>query len=105
MLEYNMELSTILILSLSSTFIGFALGRYGDKYFGHVDYICKVPTPHHWILGAIVAGIGATAPYTLWGVTFIGLGTGHFISDLNDFLKFRFFGKEVPHEWRFWSIL
>jgi hypothetical protein len=39
-----------------------------------------------------------------WGITSISAGAGHFISDLEDFLHFRFWGVDKFHKWKFWSI-
>ncbi|MBU0461759.1 MAG: hypothetical protein KJ574_04195 [Nanoarchaeota archaeon] len=79
-------------------FTGFAVGRFGDKYGGHMN------VPHHWIYGflCIVTG-GAFSAYTL-GTTAIAFGVGHFISDMNDFLNLKLYGADEPHEWKFWSI-
>jgi hypothetical protein len=86
-----------LIIIILSLFLGFAIGRFGDKYGGHLR------APHHWIYGLIliIAGIFIHKPI---GYFLISFGIGHFISDLDDFLNLRFFGVDVPHKWEFWSI-
>jgi len=98
-----MEL-VIIIISIAA-FVGFAVGRLGDRHFGYVEKIGIIPVPHHWIIGAIMIIIGAFYLPTWFGLACCAFGTGHFISDLNDFLHFRFFGPELPHKWKFWSIL
>jgi putative Mn2+ efflux pump MntP len=73
---------TVFLLCLT-LFLGFAIGRFGDKFFGYTKL------PHHWIYGVIL----------------LGLGVGLFISDLNDFLIIpvtQFY--ELPHIWKFWSL-
>jgi hypothetical protein len=81
-----------------SAFLGFAVGRYGDKWGGNIY------GPHHWIYGLVVIGFGFWWGGEL-GLLTIASGVTLFISDLNDFLKMRFIGRDEPHEWRFWSIL
>ncbi len=80
-------------------FVGFALGRCGDKLGGHLF------GPHHWLYGLFFVLMGTVFYNHFWGIAVISFGIGHFISDLNDFLHLRFYGYDVHHEWRFWSIL
>ena len=82
-----------------SGFLGFAIGRIGDKYGGHLL------GPHHWIYGIILILVGTVFYSYTFGVAAIFFGAGHFISDLNDFLNLRFYGYDIPHKWRFWSTL
>lgn len=86
------------ITFLAGAFIGFAIGRFGDLLGGHWD------GPHHWIYGLLVIFAGFYVEGLL-GVFLIAAGIGCFISDLNDFLHFRFWGTDIPHKWKFWSIL
>jgi len=88
----------IITSSLISTFIGFAIGRLGDKYGGHLN------APHHWIYGLILIIIGIIFIDTQIGILSLFLGIGHFTSDLDDFLHLRIWGVDEPHEWKFWSI-
>lgn len=90
-------LITILIL-LATSFLGFAIGRLGDKWGGHLN------TPHHWIYGLILIILGVVFFKETLGIMALGFGIGHFISDLDDFLHLRFYGPDEPHEWKFWSI-
>lgn len=86
-------------LQLLIIFIGFAIGRLGDKYFGYLHW-----APHHWMWGVLLIIIGLILRNSLLGIGAISFGIGHFVSDLNDFLHMRFFGKEPPHKWKFWNI-
>jgi hypothetical protein len=79
-------------------FVGFAVGRFGDKYLG------PMKTPHHWIYGLFFIGLGSSSIHSFWALPLISFGIGHFISDLNDFFHLRIYGVDVPHKWRFWSI-
>lgn len=79
-------------------FIGFAIGRLGDKWGGNLN------TPHHWIYGIILIIIGILYIDHNEGIMSISFGIGHFISDLDDFLHMRIWGVDVPHKWKFWSI-
>ncbi len=88
----------IIIIAAVSAFVGFAIGRLGDKYGGHLV------GPHHWIYGVILIAVGAYYLNHLTGIAALSFGTGHFISDLNDFLHFRIGGVDIPHKWRFWNI-
>lgn len=93
-----MNLAIIIALVPVSAFAGFAVGRLGDKYAGHLN------APHHWILGIILSILGIFYIDMYLGIFFLFFGAGHFISDLDDFLHFRIWGVDIPHEWRFWSI-
>ena len=94
----NMELLLFIIISLSGGFVGFALGRIGDKYLGYMSFM------HHWIYGLILIVFGIIYFNTYTGIFLLSLGIGHFLSDLDDFLNFRIWGADVPHEWKFWSV-
>jgi hypothetical protein len=88
------------ILIMLAGFAGFSLGRFGDRYFGYLEYIWIIPVPHHWIWGAIISAVGIYFK----NYYIISFGIGLFISDLNDFFRLRFIGEEPLHKWRFWSI-
>lgn len=75
-------------------FIGFTIGRVGDKYGGHLNL------PHHWIYGLFLIMLG----FIINNPHIIFFGLGCFISDLKDFLHLRFWGKDNPKTWRFWDI-
>ena len=93
-----MTLLITIILIIIAGFIGFATGRFGDRYGGHIN------GPHHWILGVILVVLGIIFFDTTLGILAFGFGIGHFISDLEDFLHMRIWSVDVPHEWKFWSI-
>ena len=93
-----MEISIIFILGFTSLLLGFIVGRFGDKYGGHLN------APHHWIYGLILMIIGIFYINIYIGIILLCLGIGHFISDLDDFLHMRVWGIDEPHEWKFWSI-
>jgi MFS family permease len=93
-----MTLSLFLIFIAVSAFAGFAIGRIGDRYGGHIN------GPHHWIYGLLIAAFGAIffAGLLMWVA--VAFGIGLFISDLEDFFKGKFYGVDEPHDWRFWSL-
>jgi len=93
-----MDLLIIITGSSISTFIGFAIGRLGDKLGGHLN------APHHWIFGLILIIAGIIYINNWIGILSLSFGIGHFISDLDDFLHMRIWGVDEPHEWKFWSI-
>ena len=93
-----MNLPLIVIISLFFALIGFTIGRLGDKYGG------RIVGPHHWIYGLILAMIGIFYLERQFGLWLFAFGTGHFISDMKDFLQMKIWGADEPHNWRFWSI-
>ena len=93
-----MDSLIIIAGSIISTFIGFAIGRIGDKYGGHLN------APHHWIYGLVLIIVGIVYVNHWIGILSLFFGIGHFISDLDDFLNMRIWGIDEPHEWKFWSI-
>jgi hypothetical protein len=99
-----MSILTFLLVQLFFCFIGFTIGRFGDKYLGYLDKIGGIPVPHHWIWGVLMIILGIFFHDSVWAMPIISFGIGHFISDLNDFLHLRFVGEDPPHEWKFWNI-
>ena len=81
-----------------SAFLGYALGRIGHIYWG------KVEGPHHWIYGLTLVIIGGKYYYGFYGLLALSIGLGVFISDLKDFLRLKFYGKDQPGKRRFWGI-
>jgi hypothetical protein len=82
-------------------FFGFAVGRAADRFLGHMNGF------HHWIWGVLTAVVGFVfySCFSKWYVLVMPpFGLGLFISDLEDFLHFKIWGKDTPHEWKFWSI-
>ena len=93
-----MNLLILAALGLTSAFIGFAIGRFGDKWGGHLNGL------HHWIYGLALIILGAIYRNNYLGIISLFFGAGHFVSDLDDFLHRRIWGVDVPHKWKFWSI-
>ena len=93
-----MDIVELVIIVTTALFWGFGIGRIGDKYGGHFN------TPHHWIYGLILIILGVCYISEQLGIISLSFGIGHFVSDLDDFLHLRFWGVDVPHEWKFWSV-
>jgi hypothetical protein len=87
-----------IIIYLVSTFIGYALGRIGHIYWGEIE------APHHWIYGLILIIVGGIFYTNFYALIALFFGIGVFISDLKDFLKLRFYGRDQPGKKRFWGI-
>ena len=93
-----------IIIFILSGFIGYVIGRWGDNY---VNFWIKDPpwAPHHWIYGALLmmGALFLRGNLNIWVFSF---GLGLFISDLQDFLDFKFFGSDnkTKEEVRFWHI-
>lgn len=85
------------LVFLFVAFAGFALGRIGDKYGGHLN------APHHWVYGLASILVGVIYFSNLKNALLF-FGVGLFVSDLEDFFNFRLKGPDKNHEWRFWSI-
>ena len=83
---------------ISITFVGYAIGRIGHIYGGHLR------TPHHWIYGLILMIVGLIFYKSLLGLATFSFGIGHFISDLKDFLQLKFIGPDEKGKKRFWRI-
>lgn len=79
-------------------FIGFAVGRIGHIYWGHLN------TPHHWIYGLILIILGLIFYGDFLGLLAFYFGTGHFISDFKDFLHLRIIGPDEVTKKKFWEI-
>lgn len=90
-----MVIATIVYFAIA--FVGFAIGRIGHIYGGHLS------TPDHWIYGALlfIPGIGYTGSF-IFALFFFGAGL--IISDLKDFLNFKLWGPDEVDELRFWHI-
>ena len=96
---------TDVAIMLLVAFFGYLVGRCGDYVS---DYWLNDPAwaPHHWIYGLVLMIVGVfylKSSLGLWAVFF---GFGVFISDLKDFLDFKFIGKDnKPIDQRkFWHI-
>ena len=90
---------------LLPAFLGYIIGRLGDYYF---VFWMKDPewAPHHWIYGLILTIIGFFLLNNIWGMWIFFFGIGLFVSDLKDFLDFKFIGadKKKKSQRRFWHI-
>lgn len=86
------------LVAAITCFLGFAIGRYGDKYGGHLD------APHHWIWGIVLVVVGFIYVDNLFGVVSLAFGLGHFVSDFDDFANMRIWGVDKKHKWKFWSV-
>ena len=95
----------IFITSILSLFIGFTIGRAGDKYIGPINNVWIIPVPHHWIWSFPFATLSffVFVNNLILSIFFFFFGLGLLISDLDDFLKFRVIEKETSHEWKFWG--
>ncbi|MDA8611396.1 hypothetical protein N9L18_00845 [Candidatus Pacebacteria bacterium] len=93
-----MDIAINIINILVSLFIGFTIGRYGDKWGGHWN------VPHHWIYGLIFIFISLFLLDTWYGISLVSFGFGIFVSDLQDFVELKFYGADDPHDWKFWDI-
>jgi hypothetical protein len=81
-----------------AAFFGFAIGRVGHIFGGHLN------TPDHWTYGVLAIFMGAFFYKELWGVVLIAFGIGHTISDLKDMLNLKFYGPDKVDVKRFWGI-
>jgi len=99
-----MTVESILFFLLIA-FLGYLVGRWGDNY---LNFWLKDPSwaPHHWIYGLILAIVGILYIDSSLGFWAFSFGAGLFISDLKDFLDFKFFGKDnkTKDQRRFWHI-
>jgi len=94
-----------LIRLLLSAFFGYLVGRWGDNY---LNFWLKDPSwaPHHWIYGLILMTAGFFFLKDNLELYVFFFGAGLFISDLKDFLDFKFIGKDnkTRTQRRFWNI-
>ena len=79
-------------------FIGYSVGRIGHIYLGYTK------SPHHWIYGLILIILGLIFYKQFLGLLALFFGIGHFISDFDDFLHLRFYGRNKDGRKRFWGI-
>lgn len=90
---------------LTSGFLGYLLGRWGDNY---LNFWMDDPAwaPHHWIYGAILMAVGLIFFKNNLELWIFSFGAGLFVSDLKDFLSLKFIGKDnkIKSQRRFWHI-
>lgn len=87
-----------ILFYISLAFIGYAIGRIGHMYGGHLN------VPHHWFYGLILMILGTVFYKYDLGLMAFCFGVGLFLSDLKDFLKLKFFGLDRDGEKKFWGI-
>ena len=90
---------------LLAGFLGYLIGRWADNY---LNFWIGDPhwLPDHWIYGLILMLAGLWIFSTNLGFYMFSFGTGHFISDLKDFLNLKFYGSDNKDksQRRFWHI-
>ncbi|MCX6723221.1 MAG: hypothetical protein NT094_04140 [Candidatus Staskawiczbacteria bacterium] len=90
---------------LIAAFLGYLIGRFGDY---HINFWIKDPPwlPHHWIYGLILIIIGIFCFKNNLQIWIFSFGAGLFVSDLKDFLDFKFFGSDgkTKETRKFWHI-
>ena len=91
---------SFILIGLSLLLFGYSLGRIGHVFFGHWK------SPHHWIFGLlfILAGICLDFDKTSLTLAFISFGAGCFVSDINDFLEFKFICPDTHSERKFLGV-
>lgn len=87
---------TLIVISLA--FIAFASGRIGHIYGG------QLPTPHHWIYGAICIIIAIIFFKKKWSAYLFAFGLGLLISDFIDFTQLKTFEPDLPGNKVFWGV-
>jgi hypothetical protein len=88
---------SVLFYALSA-FIGYSIGRITHMHWGYLK------TPHHWIYGFILVVSGPFFFYSTLGVTAFCFGTGHLISDFDDFLHLKILSPDEDGPKKFWGI-
>jgi len=87
-----------ILIFILAAFSGFIIGRIGHIIWGDKK------GPHHWIYGLFLI-IGAFILIdNFWAQLIFLLGIGLFISDLKDFLNFKFYGVDDVKVKKFWGI-
>jgi putative Mn2+ efflux pump MntP len=92
-----MQILFILVYLLIA-FIGYAVGRVTHIYWGYIK------SPHHWIYGLILIILGLIFYKNFLGLVIFSFGVGHFISDFNDFLNLKFYGRDEEGIKKFWGV-
>lgn len=88
------------VILLLVVFIGYALGRLGHILSG------QLPGPHHWLIpGLLLIILGVIFDKFLLSRYMICFGLGQIISDLDDMLHFRIWGRDPKDAGKkFWDI-
>jgi hypothetical protein len=94
------------LLLFIAGFVGFVAGRIGHYFGGSDNGIFSKLNVHHWIYGLIIIVLVIIIKFkNSKYITAFGIGV--FVSDLNDFLNFRFIGSspaDLNPIKNFWSI-
>jgi len=94
-----------IIITFIACFLGYIIGRLSDYY---LNFWMKDPNwaPDHWIYGLLLIIAGILLFRASLGLWIFSFGAGLFISDLKDFLKLKFWGKDGKNKWqrKFWHI-
>lgn len=88
-----------IIINLIILFLGYLIGRAGHFFFGD-----KIDFLHHWIYGLIILAIGIAFFQKPWEIYLISFGFSLTLSDLNDLLHFKFFGRDKLKIKKFWGV-
>lgn len=93
------------IIFVAVSFLGYAIGRWADNYLnfwmGDPDW-----APDHWVYGFVLMYAGIVVFDGYIELYLFAFGLGHFMSDLNDFMRLKFFGKDNKRRNKvaFWHI-
>jgi hypothetical protein len=87
-----------ILLFVAIAFIGYLIGRVGDKVGGHWNL------PHHWIYGLILIILGLVFYSNYWCNLGLYFGIGLFVSDGKDFLKMKVYGPDEGESRSFWGF-
>lgn len=89
----------IIFFYILIVFSGFAIGRLGHIYGGHLR------VPHHWIYGVVMTVGGGAVWRNTFGIFVVLFGIGLWISDFKDFQKLKVdLNPDPPENKRFWGI-
>ena len=83
---------------IAISFVAFAIGRIGHIFGG------QLPTPHHWIYGAICMIIATILYKKKWSAYVFAFGLGLLISDWIDFTHLQTFQPDASGPKIFWRL-
>ena len=87
----------VVLLFIVMVFAGYAVGRISHILGGHLN------VPHHWIYGVLLIIVGAIFYQHTLGWLALAFGIGHTISDLDDMMALKFYGRDEPGPKHFWG--
>lgn len=98
-----LNLSIQILFYITIAFGGYIIGRWSHCY---LNVWLKNPkwAPHHWVYGFIFIILSLIFSNIFLGLLSLSLGIGFFISDLKDFLRFKFIGPDEEGQKKFWGI-